>query len=457
MSCKFRPINYAPESGSGKQLSFGTLDVNLVLSLETLSMPWVFPGLVLPAHHSQEIMLRLQHYKSNPIWRAKLHFKLNVPEVFLKSICISVLFKWSLKSSFSSMRYFFSQRDPFHFLAYCLHLEYDELELPQLLTADNWKIYSCPEKSPGRQQVHLGCIVLEDVDTEISNPWNFTGCLPWNIRRWSCSPITQQRDWFITCFGFTQGISEEDLEFKFSRSSNIQDDEFLVYFWLYFRHSYLLHPYLYHWFNWTLELEPENLHSVYKHRGGEDAEQFCCSVKCNSAAVGCLIIYFLFWVCHIGTDVWGEQCFKQSCRFWATMLLYTSVTVRLWKDLSGFSVIKPVYCYRRDIAKCIFRPIFYCLKYCSLARGSVWVATFLRLCKSVEVAARGLFTEWFSGVFGGPKTHEVFVCEVHDEGKALDLRYLDKGSYENLHESYKIIIITLLLSQRAASLPFFLV
>lgn len=163
------------------------------------------------------------------------------------------------------MRYFFSQRDPFYFLAYCLHLEYNELELPQLLT-DNWKIYSCPEKSPGRQQVHLGCIVLEDMGTEISTPWNFTGCLPWNIRRWSCSPITQQRDWFITCFGFTRGISEEDLEFKFSRSSNIQDDEFLVYFWLYFRHSYLLHPYLYHWFNWTLELEPENLHSVHKQR-----------------------------------------------------------------------------------------------------------------------------------------------------------------------------------------------
>lgn len=38
-------------------------------------------------------------------------------------------------------------------------------------------------------------------------------------------------------------------------------------------------------------------------------------------------------------------------------------------------------------------------------------------------------------MFGGPKTHELFVCEVHDEGKALDLRYLDKGSYENLHES----------------------
>lgn len=72
MSCRFRPINYAPESGSRKQLSFGTLDVNLVLSLETLSMLWVFPGLVLPAHHSQEIML--QHYKSNPIWRAKLPF-----------------------------------------------------------------------------------------------------------------------------------------------------------------------------------------------------------------------------------------------------------------------------------------------------------------------------------------------------------------------------------------------
>lgn len=31
----------------------------------------------------------------------------------------------------------------------------------------------------------------------------------------------------------------------------------------------------------------------------EDAEQLCCSVKRNSAAVGCLIIYFLFSIGHI--------------------------------------------------------------------------------------------------------------------------------------------------------------
>lgn len=42
----------------------------------------------------------------------------------------------------------------------------------------------------------------------------------------------------------------------------------------------------------------------------------------------------------------------------------------------------------------------------------------------MEVAARGLFTEWFSGVFGGPRTHELFVYEV-------DLRYLDKGILQN--------------------------
>lgn len=65
----------------------------------------------------------------------------------------------------------------------------------------------------------------------------------------------------------------------------------------------------------------------------------------------------------------------------------------------------------------------------------------------MEVAGRGLFTEWFSDVFGGPKTHELFVCEVHDEGKGLDLRYLDKGSYENLDESYKIIIITIAFTE----------
>lgn len=73
------------------------------------------------------------------------------------------------------------------------------------------------------------------------------------------------------------------------------------------------------------------------------------------------------------------------------------------------------------------------------------------------MAARVLVTAWFSGVFGGPEIHEVFVCEVHDEGKALHLKYLDKGGYENLHESYRIIITTLLLSPRAASLPFLLV
>lgn len=36
------------------QLSLG---VNLVLPLETLSMMWVFHGLVLPTQHCQEIML----------------------------------------------------------------------------------------------------------------------------------------------------------------------------------------------------------------------------------------------------------------------------------------------------------------------------------------------------------------------------------------------------------------
>lgn len=159
------------------------------------------------------------------------HFKLSIPEVFFRSSCISVLFKWLLKSSFSSMRFFFfPQRDSSHFLACCLHPEYDEMKLPQLLTADNWKIYSCPEKSLGKQQVNHGCIVLEGVDTEICTSWNFIGCLLWNLRNWSCNPITQQRDWFNTCFGFTQGISEEDLKFKFSRCSNIQDNEFLVYF-----------------------------------------------------------------------------------------------------------------------------------------------------------------------------------------------------------------------------------
>lgn len=43
------------------------------------------------------------------------------------------------------------------------------------------------------------------------------------------------------------------------------------------------------------------------------------------------------------------------------------------------------------------------------------------------------FAKWFSDVFDGHNTNELFVCEVHDERKALDLRYLDKGNYENLH------------------------
>lgn len=39
------------------------------------------------------------------------HFKLSIPEVFFRSSCISVLFKWLLKSSFSSMRFFFSLKE----------------------------------------------------------------------------------------------------------------------------------------------------------------------------------------------------------------------------------------------------------------------------------------------------------------------------------------------------------